>query len=58
VVIGLGALLTIARLISRKAEGKTKGGMPMHKRITIVLSAACLETIWQAAAGAIQTPKG
>ena len=32
--------------------------MPVQKRIAIVVSAACLETIWEAAAGAIQIPKG
>jgi hypothetical protein len=58
-VIGLGALLTIVRSLYRKADGRFDGtgGMPMTNKM-ITLYAAGLETIWAAAAGALQAPKG
>jgi hypothetical protein len=58
-VIGLGSLLSIVRSLYRKAEGRfdRKRGMPMTKKM-ITLYAASLETIWAAAAGALQAPKG
>jgi hypothetical protein len=57
VIIGLGALLNVSRSIDRKADGERKGGKPMKKRM-VILFAASLESIWAAAAGALQAPKG
>jgi hypothetical protein len=59
VVIGLGTLLTIVRSLYRRADDRfdRKGGMPMRNKV-IILYAGSLETIWAAAAGALQAPKG
>jgi hypothetical protein len=59
VVIGLGTLHTIVRSLHVIADGRFEGkrGMPMRKRL-ITLYAGSLETIWAAAAGSIQAPKG
>lgn len=58
VVIGLGSLLTVVRALDRKEERQTdsKGGKPM--KLLTTLLAGSLETVWAAAAGALQAPKG
>jgi hypothetical protein len=59
VIIGLGTLHTIVRSLYGIAGGRfeRKRGMPMRKRM-ITLFAGSLETIWAAAAGSLQAPKG
>jgi hypothetical protein len=60
VVIGLGTLDSLVRSLQNIAHGRIDpgGGLPMRTRVVITLFAGTLDTVWVAAAGALQAPKG